>query len=121
MKKILLFSVFPALFATFVSYAFDFSFPYSVVFMGIISGAIIGALATRYLYECCTLSTIILLISNFIIVNHRYGQEQINKTLNDFDNIFFIAMIIVILVVFLSAYIISYIRNYYSQTKISDE
>ena len=120
MKKLLLFCIFPALFATFISYAFDFSFPYSVVFMGIISGAIVGALATRYMYECCTLSTIILLITNFIIVNHRYGQDRINKALNDFDNIFFVAMIIVVLVVFVSAYITDYIRKYYTRDKISD-
>ena len=101
----------------FISYLFDLSIPYNVIFMGVFTGLCLSLIIRENLFVYTLFSLVILLLGNYFLVILRYG-DQIYDILGDsFGNVFIIGAGVLIISVILSAFIVYIIRWFIDNRK----
>jgi len=111
------FGIFIPLLAMFLSYLFDLSIPYNVIFMGVFTGVCLAMIIRENLFVYTVCSLVVLFIGNYMMVMIRYGDSLYDILGESFGNIFIIAAGILILFVALSAFIVYIIRRYAENRK----
>ena len=96
--------------AIFISYLFDLSTPYNVLFMGVFTGVCLALIIKDNLFVYTICAIIVLLIGNYLLVVIKYGDRVYDILGESFGNVFIIGAGILIITVALSAFIVYIIR-----------